>query len=116
VLDFGDGGPVIKVMGSFAEGMIGRGRTLEEVKEPWGHGLGNFFVEVIGGEEEVNHIGFLVVVLTDKEADMTVRAELDPLGFSIVSVTDGDLGRDLSSIVLVTVGSDGKLKLSISFV
>jgi hypothetical protein len=50
-LDLGDGGPVVEVMGSFAESVIGRHRASEEVEEPWGHGLSNFFVKVDGGKE-----------------------------------------------------------------
>jgi hypothetical protein len=113
-LNFGDGGPIIKVVGSFAKGVVGGGRASEEVKEQWGHGLSNFFIEVVGGKEEVNSIGLLIVVLAHKKADMAIGVELDPLGLGVVSVTNGDLGGDSPSVVLITVGSDGKLKVPIS--
>jgi hypothetical protein len=51
LLDFGDGGPVIEVISGLIEGMVGRCRALEEVKEPGGHGLGDFFVKVVESEE-----------------------------------------------------------------
>jgi hypothetical protein len=49
--NFRDGGPVIKVMSGLVEGMVGGCGASEEVEEPWRHGLGNFFIEIVGGEE-----------------------------------------------------------------
>jgi hypothetical protein len=49
--DLRDNGPVIKVVGSFVEGVVGRCGALMKVVKPWGHGLGNFFIEIVGGEE-----------------------------------------------------------------
>ena len=49
--DLRDNGPVIKVVGSFVEGVVGRCGAAEEVDEPWGHGFGNFFIEIVGGKE-----------------------------------------------------------------
>jgi hypothetical protein len=112
-INFGDDGPVVEVVGGFAEGMKCGSGTSEEVMEPGQHGLGDFFVEVVGGENEVDSEGLLIMVLTNKEADAAVRVELDPLGIGIVTVSDRDLGRDSPIVVLVTNGSKGKLKFSV---
>ena len=113
-LDLRDGGPVVEVISGFVEGMVGRCRASEEVEEPGRHGLGSFFIEVVGGEEQVDSVGFLIVVLADEEADSSVRAEFDPLGVHVVSLASRDLGGDLPVVVLITMGSNGKLKLPIS--
>jgi hypothetical protein len=54
------------------------------------------------------------VVLVNKEADLTIGAEFDPLGIGVVSIADRDLGSDLSGVIFITMGSEGKLKLLIS--
>jgi len=54
------------------------------------------------------------MVLANKEVDSSVRAELDPLGITVVPITKRDLGRDLPIVVLVTNGLQGKLKFLIS--
>jgi hypothetical protein len=45
------------------------------------------------------------VVPANKEVDSSVRVELDPLGISIVSVAERNLGRDSPIVVLITNGS-----------
>jgi hypothetical protein len=66
-LDLRDGGPIIEVMGGFAEGVVGGGRASEEVKEPWEHGLSDFFIEIAGGEKEINGIQVLIVIFADED-------------------------------------------------
>jgi hypothetical protein len=56
------------------------------------------------------------VVLADKEADLAIGVELDPLGIGVVSLIDGDLGHDSPIVVLITNRLDGKLKVPISLV
>jgi hypothetical protein len=108
VFDLGDGGPVVKVMCGLVKGMVGGCGASEEVVEPWGHGLGDFFIEVVGGE------GLFIVVLANKEANLSIGMEFDPLSVGIVSLANRNLGIDLPIVVLITNGSKGKLKLSIS--
>jgi hypothetical protein len=88
--NFRDDGPVVKVMGGFVEGMK------------------------VGGKEEVDSVGLFIMVLANKKTDPSIRVKFDPLGVGIVSLTNGNLGRDSPTVVLVTNRSDGKLKLSIS--
>jgi hypothetical protein len=56
------------------------------------------------------------MVLANEEADSSVRAELDPFGIQVVSVASRDLGSDSPIVVLITMGLNGKLKLSVSLV
>jgi hypothetical protein len=109
-----DDGPVAEIAGGFVEGMEGRSGTSKEVVEPGGHGLGDLCIEVVRGEKEVNGVGLLVMVLACKEADTSIRAELDPLGIDVMPITDGNLGGDSPVVVLITNRSQGKLKLPTS--
>jgi hypothetical protein len=54
------------------------------------------------------------MVLANKEANLAIGVELDPLGIGIVPVANRDLSNDSSTVVLVTMGLDGKLKFLIS--
>jgi hypothetical protein len=54
------------------------------------------------------------MVLASEEVDASIRAEFDPPGINIVSLSNWDLGCNLPIIVLVTNGSEGKLKLPVS--
>jgi hypothetical protein len=90
--DLGDKGPIIKIVSSFVEGVIGRCGSLKQVEKLWWHGFGCFLISIIRGEGEVDSEGVLIVVLANKKVDMPIGAKFDPLGISIVAISNGDLG------------------------
>src|SRR5579863_7348938 len=62
-LDLGDVSPVVELGNGEVEGVKGWCRTIEEEKEPEGHGL-NWSVEIIGGVcIELCDIRYLIMVL-----------------------------------------------------
>src|SRR5579863_5338764 len=108
-LDLGDVPPAVELGNGGAEGVEGRGRTVEEEEEPGGHGL-DWSVEIVGGVcVELYDIWYLIMVLPGEELHLAVVSLTNPLGWTCVARANQDGGGNLSCIGDKVVGAEGVL-------
>src|SRR6266850_8103203 len=93
--------------------MVSRRGSGEYVAEPARERCSDL-IRVRWVEVEVGGVGLFVEVLSDKEVDVAVIALLDPLGVSVVSSANGDLGGDAPIVVLIPDGTEQELEATVS--
>jgi len=88
--------------------VVSGGGTGEYVAEPARERCSDL-IRIRWVEVEVGGVGLFVEVLPDEKVDAAIVALLDPLGVSVISSPDGDLGGHAPVVVLISDGTEREL-------